>query len=132
MSRFIDAPSAVVSGSAAFLLSRLLKAPPVTAYMAAARWVHGPDVERTLHAIHRAARAWEASLERENAAPDRTVCPDSRWTVEQAAEHLGLSRRRVQELARAGWFTGRREGRRWVLDEASVLDYHRRERNGSA
>ena len=134
MSRFIES-AAVVAGAEAFLLSGVLKAPLVAAFMAKARWFHGADVQGTLEAIDRAARAWKASLvlaERENAAPDRAMVPDSRWTVDQAAGYLGLSRRRVQELARAGWFTGRREGRRWVLDEASVLDYNRRERNGSA
>ena len=73
--RFIES-AAVVAGPEAFLLSRVLKAPLVAAFMAKARWCHGADVETTVAAIHEAARAWEASLvlaERENAASDRGV-----------------------------------------------------------
>jgi excisionase family DNA binding protein len=128
--RFIEYPAAVVTGPEAFLLSRVLKAPSVVAFLRRARWFHGGDVQAMLEAIDRAARAWESRLtlaQRHTALRSDPLPAHSRWTVEQAAKHLGLSHRRVQELARAGWLTGKREGRRWGLDEASVLNYqHRR------
>jgi excisionase family DNA binding protein len=119
--------AAIVTGSGAYLLSRLLRRPPVTAYMRGAGWLHNDDFGATVRAIHEAARAWERSLDlehRENVGgyeiPGRCC---GTLTVEQSAEELGLSPRRVQELARAGRITGRRVGRRWEISPASVRAY---------
>jgi excisionase family DNA binding protein len=128
MSRLISEPSAVVGGSAAFLLSRLLRAAPVIAYMCRAGWVGGDDFDATLAAIHAAGRGWESTIklpQRENAR-GRELSRPGYATIEEAAETLHLSRRRTQELAQAGSITGRRVGRRWQLDQRSIMIYQQR------
>ena len=59
----------------------------------------------------------------------KPYCECELCRLEDAQLALGISRRRVQELARSGRITGRRVGRRWYLDPYSVTAYHRRERN---
>ncbi|MGH3635327.1 MAG: helix-turn-helix domain-containing protein [Pseudonocardiaceae bacterium] len=122
---------AVVAGPEAFLIARALRATVVAKFLAKARWFHGADVAQTISDIERAGRAWERSLDlarRDNAERANADTPESPtgWSVEKASNHLRLSRRRTQELACSGVLDGRRVGRRWVLDEASVRDYRQR------
>lgn len=63
MTGFINEPAAIVSGPAAYLLSRLLRAAPVVAYIRGARWLHGDDFTQALRAIHAAGHAWETSID---------------------------------------------------------------------
>lgn len=128
-SRIITEPAAIVAGSGAYLLSRLLRSPSVLAYIRNAGWLHTDDFGEAVHAIHVAARAWETSIslpQRENARANEIP---GRYhgilTVEESAEELSLSLRRVQELARSGRIAGRRVGRRWELDRSSVIAYRK-------
>jgi hypothetical protein len=126
-SHLITEPTALISGTAAFLLSRLLRSPQVTAYIRSAGWVGGDDFDLALAAIHAAGRAWETTInlpQRENARANvRSLSNPATMSIEAAAGHLGLSVRRTQELAQSGLLEGQRTGRRWVLDEASVRNY---------
>jgi excisionase family DNA binding protein len=128
-SRFVE-HGALISGSGAYLLSRLLRSPQVAAYIRGAGWIGGDDFAAAVHAINAASDAWQAGLElqqRQNAR--RYELPDSccaMMTVEEAAECLNLSIRRVQKLAQEGSLTGRRVGRRWELDSGSVQAYRER------
>jgi excisionase family DNA binding protein len=125
--RFIGGPSAVIGGSAVFLLSRLLKSAPVTAYIRTARWLHGDDVAESLRAIHEAGRRWEASpdLAQRHTAVANVRSPHAcdTMTTEQVSDALQLSRRQIQRLAQEGVITGRRVGRRWEIDVPSVTIY---------
>jgi excisionase family DNA binding protein len=124
LSRFIAEPSAIVGGSAAYLLSRWLRTPSARTSMRAAQWLHGPDVTAALAAIHEAGRAWAELRERNDVI--RCELPDpnrATLTVEEASERLGVGKRRVQQLTHAGRITGRRVGCRWVLDSTSVRAY---------
>lgn len=121
---FIDEPSAIISGAPATLLSRLLGSPYVVKVLA-----HSPsgvdpnELAAVLDAIHRAGRAHENRLDqqrRDDAEPLGAVMPHC-WTTEQAATYLGLSARRVQELALE--LDGQRIGRRWLIPETAVRCY---------
>lgn len=137
LSRLVSQPTALIGGSTAALLARVLDSPRVRAYLAAARWAHGEDMDAAIAALRAAGREWEMSLH----LPQRDTSPRSRsdpqhcaWTVEQAAEHLHLSIRRVQELARENSIEGRRIGQRWELDPTSVAAYqhHRQQKRTAA
>lgn len=135
-SRYVE-HAAVVSGAPAWLLSRILRSPNVaTVVNNAPRWIDHAELNATVEAIHGAAKAFQmasAARERENATVPGAVTAESDdpgWTVRRAAAYLGLSPRRVQELAPE--LGGRRVGRRqWVLDSAAVRHEHQR-RNEAA
>lgn len=126
--RYVE--GALVRGSSAWLLSRILASPGVAAVVNnSPQWVDRAELAATIAAIHTAARRFDtttAALEREDAAPLGAVMPQSApgWTVRRAAAYLGLSHRRVQEIAAE--LGGRRVGRAWILDEAAVREYERR------
>ncbi|MGH3573383.1 MAG: helix-turn-helix domain-containing protein [Pseudonocardiaceae bacterium] len=127
-SRYVE-HGAIVSGSAAYLLSRLLRAASVTSYIRGAAWLHGDDFGHAVHTIHQAARAWQLGVElgqRDN-APRHEPSHSEHGTIstDEAAGMLHLSRRRTQELAQQGHITARRNGRSWELNSASVGVYQR-------
>ncbi len=126
-SGFVPGPAAVITGQAAYLLSRWLRTPAAIAAMRAAQWLHGTDVAEALRAIHFAGDAWQATVElRERNNEIRYELPDpdrATLTVEEASEHLGIGNRRVQQLAQSGRITSHRTGGRWVLDQKSVNTY---------
>ncbi|MGH3511651.1 MAG: helix-turn-helix domain-containing protein [Pseudonocardiaceae bacterium] len=129
-STVITEPAAVISGSGAYLLARLLKAPPVTAYVRSANWLHGDDFAAAIRAINAASDAWQATVnlpERHNdRRGERSEQHCGTLTVMQASEHLDLGPRQVQRLAQAGRIDGRRIGGQWALDQKSVNIYQRR------
>lgn len=47
----------------------------------------------------------------------------AQWKTRHAAEHLGVSRRRVAQLIAAGLIVAEKDGRDWDVDEASVREY---------
>lgn len=123
--------AAIVSGGAAWLLSRILRSPAVAKLTGnPPAWLDRSEISATVNAIHHAAKAFEVAStahERENAtvvgAVDAQSDPTPEWTVSRAADHLRLSPRRVQELAPE--LGGRRVGRQWILNELAVREYRR-------
>jgi hypothetical protein len=126
-SHLITGPAAVITGQAAFLLSRFLRTPQVTECMRSAGWLGGDDFDAALAAIHAAGRAWESTItlpRRDDARVSvRSLSNPATMSIEAAAGRLGLSIRRTQELAQSRLLEGQRIGRRWILDEASVQSY---------
>lgn len=127
--RYVE--GALVHGSSAWLLSRILASPGVATVVSnPPGWVDRAELAATIAAIHTAASRFDtassAAHEREDAALLGAVTPqlDPAWTVRRAADYLGLSDRRVQELAAE--LGGRRVGRAWILDEVAVREYERR------
>lgn len=94
--RFIAEPSAVIGGSAAWLLSRVLRSPDIRRVLESPpSWIERDAVADAVHAIDPAARAFVAS----QPAPERgkmttlgAVVPESEWSTHQAAEYLGIRR----------------------------------------
>lgn len=137
--RFVSEPAALIGGPGAYLLSKLLKEPPVAAFIRDARWLHGPDFDLAVAAVHAAGRAWQATVDlprrgnavrfERSAADCTTMNPMS---TKQAAEHLDLGIRQVQELAKSGRITGRRVAGRWQLDPSAVRAYHQQKRAPAA
>jgi hypothetical protein len=93
------------------------------------------DVEATARAIRRAAVEYEAlpiSPERSGETPVFEIGARSErdhgdgLDVGQAALLLGVSPRRVQQLAAGGM--GRKVGRAWLLDSTAVREHGRRRR----
>ena len=124
MEKFISEPSAVISGAPAWLLSRILRSPSVVKVLTNAP--DHADIASTVTAIHAAGRAYENRLDRQrrdNAVTPGAVVPQC-WTTEQTATYLGLSLRRVQELAPE--LDGERVGRRWLIPAAAVHEYAER------
>jgi excisionase family DNA binding protein len=125
--RLIGAQTALVSGPSAWILSRILRSPDVRRILAnPPAWIERGDLADTVMAIDQAGKAFEvalSALERGNEAPLSAVMPQSEFTTRQAAERLGLSQRRVQELA--ALLGGRRVGRQWRLPEAAVREYEK-------
>jgi hypothetical protein len=130
--RFIELPAAVVTGGPAWLLSRILRSPSVATVISLPPiWVNQAELTATITAIHRAAKAFDTMAtapERETATLTCAVTleSNSEWTVRKAADYLGLSQRRVQELA--SQLGGRRVGRQWILEEVAVREFARRRR----
>lgn len=132
--RYIES-GALVCGSSALLLSRILRSANVATVVSnPPGWVDRADLHAQVAAIHRAAEAFETASsahERESATPLGAVTAelDTGWPVRRAATYLGLSPRRVQELAPE--LGGRRAGRRqWVLDPVAVR--HEKKRRAEA
>lgn len=124
----IEGPAAVVSGPSAALLALLLRSPNVaTVVRTLPAWArpHRAEIEAAVAAIDRAGRAWSSgavSFERNDETGSSEIGPDSprRVTTGMAAQLLGLSPRRTQQLAAAGLLGGTRVGRLWLLDKDAV------------
>ena len=129
--------TALVSGASAHVLDRLLRSPDVRRLVDnLPAWMRA-EVEATARAIRRAAADYEAlpiSLERSDETPFGEIEGRSArmgesvgWVcVEQAANLLGVTPRRVQQLAAGGM--GRRVGRVWQLDGTAVREYGQQRR----
>jgi hypothetical protein len=133
--RYIE--GALVHGSSAWLLSRILASPGVAAVVKnLPQWVDRVELAATIAAIHKAAQRFDtassAAHEREDAALLGAVMPESGpdWTVRRAADFLGLSERRTQELA--AQLGGRKIGRQWIFDDLAVRHEHERRRQAAA
>jgi hypothetical protein len=133
MDKFITEPTALVSGSTAWLLSKVLHSPTVIKVLVnAPASVNRADLNATVAAIDAAGRAWETGLclqKRDNAITPSAVVQHC-LTTEQASDYLKLSVRRVQELAPS--LDGKRIGRRWMLPAAAVREYEQRKTSPAA
>jgi hypothetical protein len=133
--RYIEA-GATVCNSPALLLSKILRSPNVSTVLSnAPSWVDRADLHAQVAAIHRAAAAWKSrstALEREDADVVGAVMPESApgWTTKRAADHLGMSQRRVQELAPE--LGGTRLGREWRIPEVAVHREYEKRRQRTA
>lgn len=130
----MEQPCAIVSGSAAWLLSRLLRSPDNRRVLDnPPTWIERDDVADTVTAIHLAARAFAAptALERGKAATvGATVAQSaSNWTTQQTASYLRISVRRTQELAPD--LGGVRVGRQWLIP-ATVVRLYAEQRDAAA
>lgn len=133
MTRYVES-AAIVSGGAAWLLSRILSSPNVNKVVThPPGWLDRAQIVETVEAIHQAGREFEArsaAPERGNSTMSSAVVVQSEWTTEQAAAYLNLSARRVQEIAPQ--LGGTRTGRRWRIPAIAVLEYGERRRNEAA
>lgn len=117
---------ALVQGVSAHVLDRILASPKVVQAMSAyPSWMRA-ELEATRRAIRRAAREYEAlpvavggSAEVEFAEVAPPLAHEI--TTSEASAVLGLTERRVRQLAAEGM--GRRAGSRWLLDRSAVLAY---------
>lgn len=127
MSRY----GALVDGVSAHVLDRVLRSPNVEQVLRSLPpWMRS-ELEATRRAIQRAARDYEARLvavdgTAETEVPDVGAPLGHEITTREAAALLGLTERRVRQLAAGGM--GRRRGGRWVLDRSAVLAYAERRR----
>jgi hypothetical protein len=114
--------AALVSGHAAVLLNRILSAPLVAKPLDR---LADPEMDALRLAVRRAAKAYThaSTGQRSGETPDDSAGPQ--WgqeiSTDEAARMLGVSRRRVQQLAEGGM--GRRVAGRWRLDSTAVLAY---------
>lgn len=115
---------ALVHGVSAHVLARVLASPNVAQVLdALPSWIR-PELDATRRAILRAAREYEAlpvAVDGSPATALAEVGPSSPHEIStsQAGVLLGLSERRVRQLAPGG--LGRRVGGRWLLDRSAVL-----------
>ncbi|MDX5565647.1 hypothetical protein PYK79_23185 [Streptomyces sp. ID05-04B] len=123
---------AIVEGAAAHVLADLLGTEAARRYLRQKPPALQGDIERAVTAIRRAALAYEATLTPISAAGSsetafaEIVQPFEREiTTGQAAALLGLTERRVRQLAAGGM--GRRAGGRWLIDRTAVEE-HRQQR----
>jgi len=125
---FVEA--AMVSGAPAHVIDRVLRSPDVQRVINnLPPWLR-VEVTATVQAIRRAAANYEAqptAPRRNNETPiGETVARSDRvrdgWlTTEQAATLLGVSTRRVQQLAVSG--LGHKLDRCWRLDPTAIREY---------
>ena len=131
---------ALVSGAAAHVLDRVVRSPSVRRVLEQLPGWLRAEVEATAAAIRRAAAEYEAlpiSPERSDETPlgeiealsDRMVGPSVGLDTERAANLLGVSPRRAQQLAGHG--LGRKVGRVWRFDETAVREYGRSRREAA-
>ena len=125
---------AIVSAGAAWLISRILTSPSVNKVVThPPGWLNRAQIEETVEAIHQAGREFEASsaaLERGNETLLSAVMARSELTTREAADYLGLSPRRVQEIAAE--LGGTRAGRQWRIPAVAVREYGERQRQTAA
>jgi hypothetical protein len=133
---------AVVHGPAALALSRVLQFPAVqAALLASPPWLRGPELATAVASIHQAAAAYESELRRSETKRAEAGRDSSRaaegvgversWSSNRAARHLGLTERRVQQLAASGGLAAELVRGRWLIDPTSVRRYSQ-VRNGAA
>jgi hypothetical protein len=90
-----------------------------------------PEFYDVLHALAWASQAWAISLERSTAVSEREAAPVPRETAassellvtKRVADKLGLSHRRVQQLAKAGELEARQIDGRWSFTAHAVQAY---------
>lgn len=137
-SRFVQ--GALVAGQASHVLSRVLKSPNVAQLIRSLPVPLRSEVESTCGAIHRAAAEWESlpvSLERSSETGSGEIGSGLgdgfgviEWlSTEQAANLLGLSHRRLQQLGAGGM--GHMVGGTWRFDPTSVRSYMDRRGDGA-
>ncbi len=130
-SRYVE--GALVTGFAAYALHALMVSPRVAEQldrMAQAQpWIR-PELDAARRALRRAAAEYEALPVAVDGSAAEQLAEAAASSVHeidtaQAAALLGLSERRIRQLAAEGM--GRQVGGRWLLDRGLVLAYgHRR------
>lgn len=123
-----NGPEVIVSGRAAYLLLRLTRSA-----MQAARddgWLADDELADTVGALRMAANHYaNERLRSERSGTHGIPTEDEAGIVRvemsttETAEALGCTKRNVTALAARGTLHGRRLGRRWLIDAASVADY---------
>lgn len=111
----------------------LLRQVPRETWVAGVQWAQQqqrPDYARQLQVARRQLLAADqqsglpsvgsAEVVAMEAAAGSVVMEE--MTPQQAADVLGCSPRRVLQLVASGAVTGRRDGRRWLLERSSVMD----------
>lgn len=108
----------IVSGRVADIYARVLAAPRVAAVLDR---LNSPEEIATRAAMRRAAQAYEQGKRNGEARmrPDDPSSPHDPISTGEAAQVLGMSVRRVQQLA-AGGLGSRGRGGRWLLDRDAV------------
>lgn len=131
--RFI-ASAALVVGGPAWLLNRILRSPDVARVLDhPPSWIDRAELAATVTAINQAARVFEAApsaFERGNRPTPGAATAESEWTTREAANHLCLSQRRVQEIAAE--LGGTQRERRWRIPEVAVREYGRMKAGNAA
>ncbi|MFF7842841.1 helix-turn-helix domain-containing protein [Streptomyces ossamyceticus] len=123
---------ALVQGVSAHVLARVLASPNVEQVLRSLPLWMQPELEETRRAIRRAAREFEAlpvavDGSGETEVPEAEAPLGHEITTGEAAALLGLTDRRVRQLAKGGM--GQLRGGRWVLDRSAVLAYAERRRS---
>lgn len=116
-----------VAGGPAYVLATILEGANVPGRIFGLPPELRAETLRTLDDIRGAASVWDQGR-REGQAPEVDTHndespshpPESFLTTAQAADVLGVSERRVRQLADAGTLAGRKLGRQWQLDPESV------------
>ena len=123
--------AAYVEGVAAHVLAELLATPAARRYLRARPPALQGDIERAIVAIRQAAGAYQATLGPASAGGSaetplaEIVQPfDREITTSEAAVLLGVTERRVRQLAARGM--GRKAGSQWLLDRTAVEERRRR------
>ncbi|WP_405924743.1 helix-turn-helix domain-containing protein [Streptomyces sp. NBC_00035] len=123
---------ALVDGVTAHVLDKVLASPHVSEVLRSLPPWMRDEVEAGRRAIRRAAREYEqlgvaaAEGRAETEIPEVAAPLGHEITTGEAAALLGLSERRVRQLAGDGM--GQLRGGRWVLDRSAVLAYAERRR----
>jgi excisionase family DNA binding protein len=123
--------AAYVDGVVAHVLAELLATPAARRYLRSRPATLQGDIERAIVAIRQAAGAYEKTLGPASADGSaetplaEIVQPfDREITTREAAALLGVTERRVRQLAAGGM--GRKAGSQWLLDRTAVEEYRRR------
>lgn len=124
---------ALVEGVSAHVLARVLASPNVAQVLRSLPPWMLPELEATCRAIGQAAREYEqlpvaVDGRSETEVPQVETPLGHEITTGEASRLLGLTERRVRQLAAGGM--GQRRGGRWVLDRSAVLAYAQRGRAG--
>lgn len=123
----MDPPPALVRGYSAHVLGAMLTDAARRGAFDGLSERGYDEVQATVEAIRRAGAAWQAWLERTSANGSAETAPaetaqawshDRVLEVEQVADMLGVSERRVRQLAPQ---LGSKASGRWTFREADVL-----------
>lgn len=114
-----------VAGGPAFVIASLLEIANVEDRLSNLPPPLRASTLETMDDIRGAARVWSESRKAgrpamEPTGPSATEPLGAFLTTSQAAQALGVSERRVRQLADAATLVGRKLGRRWQLDAVSV------------
>lgn len=116
---YVEAGAVVVSGRVAILYAQVLAWPEVAG--ALDRHADTEEIE-TRRAMRKAAKRYAAQVrasQRSNETPDPADAATSWISAGEAARILGVSTRRVQQLASGG--LGEKSAGRWRLDRDLVV-----------
>lgn len=121
----------LVTGPAAYVLSRHLTTNPLPEAVTGAFEAFWPQVLATVAGIHRAGDAWRATVAMSASGHADMVLEqvrassrqDDQIGVEEAAEMLGVSPRHVRRLIATGELAATKPGGAWLLTRSEVETY---------